>query len=188
MSPLSAPQGVPSFSCSFLLHRVVSRLGPAKSGGLVVSASLRPALVTLAPCSSNPAVPTEVSRESAEVRGSNPDAQEDALTPPGADSLQLGSERRDRNRLDAILGALFQSCQEVARRIAAVARPGEEEIVFRVSEGQPGLHHVTDGHRRHLVDARAAGWSGAREDDLPDQLRFFLRDHLRDETAQGEAK
>ena len=28
---------------------------------------------------SNPAVPTEVSRESAEVRGSNPDAQEDAL-------------------------------------------------------------------------------------------------------------
>jgi len=32
------------------------------------------------------------------------------------------------------------------------------------------------------------GWPGAREDDLPDQLRFFLRDHLRDETAKGETQ
>src|SRR6266581_7632600 len=110
------------------------------------------------------------------------------LTPPGVYGFQLGVERRDPNRLVAILGALFQSCQEFARRIAAVRGPGEEEIVFRVPEGQHALDHVADGQRRHLVDARAPGWPGAREDDLPDQLRFFLRDHLRDETAQGEAQ
>src|SRR5207249_138291 len=102
--------------------------------------------------------------------------------------FQLGVERRDPNRLVAILGALFQSCQEFARRIAAVRGLGEEEIVFRVPEGQHALDHVADGQRRHLVDARAPGWPGAREDDLPDQLRLFLRDHLRDETAKGEAK
>src|SRR2546421_12075171 len=72
------------------------------------------------------------------------------LTPPGVYGFQLGVERRDPNRLVAILGALFQSCQEFARRIAAVRGLGEEEIVF--------------------------------------QLRFFLRDHLRDETAKGEAQ
>src|SRR5256885_14298582 len=36
------------------------------------------------------------------------------LTPPGADSLQLGSERRDRNRLHAILGGPLPSSPEVA--------------------------------------------------------------------------
>src|SRR5213078_1544322 len=100
------------------------------------------------------------------------------LTPPGVYGFQLGVERRDPNGLVAILGALFQSGQEFARRIAAVRGLGEEEIEFRVPDGQ----------RRHLVDARAPGWPGAREDDLPDQLRFFLRDHLRDETAKGEAQ
>src|SRR5213593_5064747 len=39
------------------------------------------------------------------------------LTPPGVYGLQLGDERRDRNRLVAILGALFQPCQQFARRI-----------------------------------------------------------------------
>jgi hypothetical protein len=28
----------------------------------------------------------------------------------------------------------------------------------------------------------------AREDDLPNELRFFLRNHLRDEAAEGESK
>src|SRR5207244_5834672 len=106
------------------------------------------------------------------------------LTPPGVYGFQLGVERRDPNRLVAILGALFQSCQEFARRMAAFRGLGEEEIVFRVPESQHALDHVADGQRRHLVDARAPGWPGAREDDLPDQLRFFLRDHLRDETAK----
>src|SRR5213592_2781309 len=110
------------------------------------------------------------------------------LTPPGVYGFQLGVERRDPNRLVAILGALFQSCQEFARRFAAVRGRCEEEIVFRVPEGQHALDHVADGQRRHLVDARAPGWPGAREDDLPDQLRFFLRDHLRDETAKGETQ
>src|SRR5207249_905702 len=110
------------------------------------------------------------------------------LTPPGVYGFQLGVERRDPNRLVAILGALFQSGQECARRMAAVRGLGEEEIVFRVPEGQHALDHVADGQRRHLVDARAPGWPGAREDDLPDQLRFFLRDHLRDETAKGETQ
>ena len=55
----------------------VPRLRDTCSGGRGFKS--RPALVTLAPYSSNPAFPTEVSRESAEVRGSNPDAQEDAL-------------------------------------------------------------------------------------------------------------
>src|SRR5438552_15513784 len=106
------------------------------------------------------------------------------LTPPGVYGFQLGVERRDPNRLVAILGALFQSCQEFARRLAAVRGLGEEEIVFRVPEGQHALDHVADGQRRHLVDPRAPGWPGAREYDLPDQLRFVLRDHLRDETAK----
>jgi len=53
------------------------RVPALRSGGRGFKS--RPALVTFAPYSSNPAVPTEVSRESAEVRGSNPDAQEDAL-------------------------------------------------------------------------------------------------------------
>src|SRR5206468_1543782 len=82
--------------------------------------------------------------------------------PSGVYGLQLGVERRDPNGLVAILGALFQSGQECARRLAAVRGLGEEEIVFRVPEGQHALDHVADGQRRHLVDARAPGWPGAR--------------------------
>src|SRR5438270_13987725 len=104
------------------------------------------------------------------------------LTPPGVYGFQWGVERLDPNGLVAILGALFQSCQEFARRLAAVRGLGEEEIVFRVPEGQHALDHVADGQRRHLVDARAPGWPGAREDDLPDQLRFSLRVDLRYQT------
>src|SRR6266511_5472898 len=44
-----------------------------------------------------------------------------ALTSPGVYGFQLGSERRDRTPLVAILGALMQPCQEFARRLAAVA-------------------------------------------------------------------
>src|SRR5437879_11712781 len=108
------------------------------------------------------------------------------LTPPGVYGFQLGVERRDPNRLVAILGALFQSCQEFARRIAAVRGLGEEEIVFRAPEGQHALAHVADGRRRQLVDARPAGWPGVREDDRPDQWRYFLPAHCRDEAATGE--
>src|SRR5437588_12634589 len=110
------------------------------------------------------------------------------LTPPGVYGFQLGVERRDPNGLVAILGALFQSCQEFARRLAAVRGLGEEEIVFRVPEGQHALDHVADGQRRHLVDARALGWPDAREDDLPDQLRFFLRVLLTYASAKGETQ
>src|SRR5438270_8584906 len=92
------------------------------------------------------------------------------LTPPGVYGFQLGVERRDPNRLVAILGALFQSCQEFARRIAAVRGLGEEEIVFRVPEGQHALDHLADAHRRYFVDALAPGWPGACEDDLPYQF------------------
>src|SRR5207248_11217300 len=70
------------------------------------------------------------------------------LTPPGAYGFQLRIERRDPNRLVAILGALFQSCQELARRLAAVPGLGEEEIVLRVPEGQHALDHVANGQRR----------------------------------------
>src|SRR5207249_5716128 len=66
---------------------------PAKSGGLVVSASFRPALVALVPYSSNPAVPTEVSRESAEVRGSNPRLGEEAAV-ERAEHARHDRERR----------------------------------------------------------------------------------------------
>src|SRR5438046_10632322 len=89
------------------------------------------------------------------------------LTPPGVYGFQLGVERRDPNRLVAILGGLSQSSQEFARRMAAVRGLGEEEIVFRVPEGSDALDHLADGQRRHLVDARAAGWPGAGEAGLP---------------------
>src|SRR5437762_10288210 len=98
------------------------------------------------------------------------------LTPPGVYGFQLGVERRDPNRRVAILGALFQSCQEFARRMAAVRGLGEEEIVFRVPEGQHALDHVADGQRRHLVDARAPRWPWAREVALPEQSLFFVPD------------
>src|SRR5438094_8552788 len=106
------------------------------------------------------------------------------LTPPGVYSFQLRVERRDPNRLVTILGALFKSCQEFARRLAAVRGLGEEEIVFRVPEGQHALDHVTDSQRRHLVDARAPGWPGAREAERPDALRSLMGAHMRAQTTK----
>src|SRR5205807_2530913 len=73
------------------------------------------------------------------------------LTPPSVYGFQLGVERRDPNGLVAILGALFQSCQEFARRLAAVRGLGEEEIVFRVPEGQHALDDDA-ASRRDAVD------------------------------------
>lgn len=40
----------------------------------------------------------------------------------------------------------------------------------------------------NLADADTTGRSGTREDDLANELRFLLRDHLRDEAAQRESK
>ena len=52
----------------------------------------------------------------------------------------------------------------------------------------PPLSMSRIGDPCHLVDALAAGRSGAGEDELADELRLVLRDHLRDEAAQREAE
>src|SRR5438093_13653742 len=80
------------------------------------------------------------------------------LTPPGVYGFQLGVERRDPNRLVAILGALFQSCQEFARRIASVRGPGQKGKLFHVLEQHHSNDHVTHAVLHHLVDARYSGW------------------------------
>ena len=67
------------------------------------------------------------------------------LTPPGTYGLQLCDKGGDRNRLVAVFGALFQPYQEFACRPAAVTGLGEDELVFRVPEGQRTPYHVADG-------------------------------------------
>ena len=56
-----------------------------------------------------------------------------SLTPPGMYGLQLSNEGGDRNRLIAVVGALFQPFQKLARRPAAIGGFGKEEIVFRIT-------------------------------------------------------
>jgi hypothetical protein len=45
---------------------------------------------------------------------------------------------------------------------------------------------IMDGRRRDLVDGGPSGGAGAREDDLADEARFFLRDDLCDEAAHRQ--
>jgi hypothetical protein len=104
------------------------------------------------------------------------------------DRLELSTEGERGDRLVAIVAALLQAPHVGADRRLAVRGPGEEQIGLRILEGQPAPEHRAEGDPRHLVDPLAAGRSGAREDDLADELRLFLRDHLRDEAAQREAE
>ena len=66
------------------------------------------------------------------------------LMPPRAYRRQLSDEGGDRDRLIAILGALFQSAEKVAGRAAAIEGLGKEEIVFRVLERQRAPYHVAE--------------------------------------------
>src|SRR6266516_37787 len=107
---------------------------------------------------------------------------------PGMDSLEVSTERGDGNRCIALVRPFFQSLQEFPRCFFAIGCFGEEEIILRIFERQHRFDRVTDADRSHPVDAFASGRTRARENDLSHELRFFLRNHLRDEAAHGKSK
>src|SRR5436190_8723754 len=108
--------------------------------------------------------------------------------PPGMDSLEVSTERGNGNRCIAIVPPFLQSLQEFPSCSLAIGCFGEEEIILRIFERQRTFYRVTHGERSNFVDAFPSGRTRARENDLANELRFFLRNHLRNETAHGKSK
>ena len=94
----------------------------------------------------------------------------------------------DRDRLIPIVGALLQPLDECSRLRLAVGRSGEEQKFLGILECGQRVECVEVGQFRHVDDAFASGGPRPREDDLSHQRRLLLRDHLRDEAAQGKAE
>src|SRR5438552_583896 len=103
-------------------------------------------------------------------------------------SLLFSKRRADPFLLLSIVPFSLQSLQEFPSCSLAIGCFGEEEIILRIFERQRTFYHVTDGERSHVVDAFPSGRTRARENDLANELRFFLRNHLRNETAHGKSK
>src|SRR6266566_9142474 len=104
------------------------------------------------------------------------------------DSLEVGTERGNGNRCIAIVRTFLQSLQEFPSCSLAIGCFGEEEIILRIFERQHRFYRVTDGERSNFVDALTSGRTRARENDLSNESRFFLCNHLRDEAAHGKSK
>src|SRR5436305_2811164 len=101
------------------------------------------------------------------------------------DSLEVSTERGDGNRCIAMVPPFLQALQEFPRCSLAIGCFGEEEIILRIFERQRTFYHVTDGERSYVVDAFPSGRTRARENDLAYELRVFLHNRLRNETAHG---
>src|SRR5205085_7934850 len=69
----------------------------------------------------------------------------------------------------------------------AVGGAGEEEELLRVLATQQAAEGVELRDPDDLLDALATGRAGAREDQLADQLRVVLGDHLGDHAAHRES-
>src|SRR5436305_12022922 len=103
------------------------------------------------------------------------------------DSLEVRTERGDGNRCIALVPPFLQSLQEFPRCSLAIGCFGEEEIILRIFERQHSFYRITDGDRSNFVDALTSGRTRARENGLSHELRFFLRNHLRDEATHGKS-
>src|SRR4030095_12988823 len=95
--------------------------------------------------------------------------------------------RDDRGRRVAVDGALLEPGQERLALTLAVDGPGEEEELLGVLATQQATEGVELRDPHDLLDALATGRAGAREDQLADQLRLVLGDHLGDHAAHGES-
>ncbi len=104
------------------------------------------------------------------------------------DGLELCAVGFEGDRLVSVVGALLQTCQELLACLTPVGSPGEEEELFRVLEREQPSDGVEMRDPGHVLDALAAGGPRAREDQLADELRFVLSDHLGDHAAHGEAE
>lgn len=110
------------------------------------------------------------------------------LRAPCMDGLELGAERAHCNRFVAIVLPFLEPLHELSRRRFAAVGSREEPQLLGIPESQCGLDALADRPESNLADADTTGRSGTREDDLANELRFLLRDHLRDEAAQRESK
>ena len=108
------------------------------------------------------------------------------LRAPVVDCFEMSPERGDGNRVVAVLGALLEPVEEVARGRPASWRRGEEQVVLRIAESDGTFDHVQVGQWRDLFDALAASGPGSGEDDLADKLGVFRCDDLGHESAHRE--
>src|SRR5229473_1997879 len=109
------------------------------------------------------------------------------LLAPAAAGLELREVRADGGRRVAVDRALLESSQECLAFTLAVRGPGEEEELLRVLATQQAAEGVELRDPDDLFHALAAGRAGAREDQLADQLRLVLGDHLGDHATHGES-
>lgn len=98
--------------------------------------------------------------------------------PPAVDGLELGEVRREGDLLVPVMGALLETGQELLSGSAPVRGAGEEEELLPVLESEQGPDGVEMGQPAHVLDALTARGTGTAEDQLADELRFVLRDHL----------
>src|SRR5215216_4453078 len=110
------------------------------------------------------------------------------LESPTVNGFQLGAEGPQGDELVAVLLAFLQALQELASCLTPVCCPGEEEELLRILEGQGAPGRVLKGEGCDFVDALASGGTRARKDDLANEARFVLCDHLRDEATHGECE
>src|SRR5205085_9941137 len=82
---------------------------------------------------------------------------------------------------------LLGPSQERLALALAVRGPGEEEELLRVLATQQAAEGIELRDPHDLLHALAAGGAGAREDQLADQLRLVLGNHLSDHAAHGES-
>ena len=104
------------------------------------------------------------------------------------DGLELGGIGPQRDRLVPVVRSFLQPGQEFLAGPAPGGCPGEEQELFGVGEGEQSPDGVQVRDPGHFVDALAAGGPGAGEDQLADQLRLVLGDHLGDHAAHREAE
>src|SRR5436309_16124409 len=108
------------------------------------------------------------------------------LLAPAAAGRELREVRFDGDRPVPVDRALIEPCQEFLARTLAVRGPGEEEELLRVLATKQATEGVELRDPHDLLHALATGRSGAREDQLADQLRLVPGDHLGDHAAHGE--
>jgi hypothetical protein len=88
------------------------------------------------------------------------------LTTPGADGFDLSLYGLEGDWRVPIRNSFVESLQERSSLLLSVDRLSEEQELLRVFAGDFGLLNHSEENLPYLLDTRAAGWAGAREDHL----------------------